>query len=48
MNKKIKLSSTSSYIGNTPLRCPDIKKIKRLGFNQNIKIKDGIKGIIKT
>ena len=43
INKKIKLSSTSSYIGNTPLRCPNIKKIKRLGFNQNIKIKDGIK-----
>lgn len=46
LNKKIKLLPTNTYIGNTPLRCPDIKKIKRLGFNQNIKIKDGIKKII--
>ena len=46
INKKIKLSSTSSYIGNTPLRCPDIKKIKRLGFNQKIKIELGLKKII--
>lgn len=47
LQKKIKLLSTNFFVGNTPIRCPDINKIKKLGFKQKIKIKDGIKKIIK-
>lgn len=48
MKKKIKLVSSKSFIGNTPIRCPNIKKIKKLGFKQKIKILDGLKKVIST
>ena len=46
LNKKIKLLNSGFFVGNTPIRCPDISKIKKLGFSQKIKIKDGLKKII--
>ena len=46
MNKKISLLNSGFFIGNTPIRCPDISKIKKLGFSQKIKIMDGLKKII--
>ena len=46
MGKKISLHKTKSFIGNTPIRCPNISKIKKLGFSQKIKIKNGLEKII--
>ena len=46
MNKKIRLFNVGSFIGNTPIRCPDINKIRKLGFKQKIKIKIGLRKII--
>ena len=34
--------------GGTPHRCPNIKKIKKLGFKQKIKLKDGLKLLLKN
>ena len=48
MKKKIKLINTTSFKGNTPVRCPKIKKIKKLGFKQKVKILNGLKKIILT
>ncbi len=48
MKKKIKLVNTTSFKGNTPVRCPKIKKIKKLGFKQKVKILNGLKKIILT
>ncbi len=46
LNKKIKLKKTNILKGSPTKRCPDIKKIKKLGFRQNIRLKDGIKKIL--
>ena len=32
MNKKISLLNSGFFIGNTPIRCPDISKIKKIGI----------------
>ena len=45
--KKIKFKKTKILKGSPSKRCPDINKIKRLGFNQKIRLKDGIKKLLK-
>ena len=44
--KSIKFKKTKILKGSPSVRCPDIKKIKRLGFRQKIRLKDGIKKIL--
>ena len=46
LNQKIKLKKIKILKGSPIMRCPNIKKIKKLGFKQNIRLKDGIKKII--
>ena len=43
-NKKIKY--VPRPLGGTPHRCPDITKIKQLGFKQSVDIETGLKKII--
>ncbi len=45
--KKVKLEKSKSFKGNTSIRCPDITKIKKLGFKQKIKLDEGINLIIQ-
>jgi nucleoside-diphosphate-sugar epimerase len=42
---KIKLKSTKLNVGGTNIRCPDITKIKKLGFKAKINIDEGLKKI---
>ena len=44
--KKIKISKTKLKTGGTKHRCPDIKKIKKLGFKPEISLIQGIKKCI--
>ena len=44
--KKIKIIKSKLLKGSPSKRCPDIKKIKKLGFNQEISLRHGIKKII--
>ena len=44
--KKIKIRKSKLLKGSPSKRCPDIKKIKKLGFNQKISLRHGIKKII--
>ena len=46
LNKKIKIKKSKILKGSPTKRCPDIKKIKKLGFKHNIRLKDGIKKIL--
>jgi len=46
LKKKIKFRKTKILKGSPSKRCPNINKIKTLGFRQNISLKDGIKKII--
>ena len=46
LNKKIKIKKSKILKGSPTKRCPDIKKIKKLGFRHNIRLKDGIKKIL--
>ena len=46
LNQKIKLKKIKILKGSPIIRCPSIKKIKKLGFKQNIRLKDGIKKIL--
>ena len=43
--KKIRLKTTSFHAGSTKIRCPDISKIKRIGFIQKIGLNSGLKKI---
>ena len=46
LGKSIKFKKTKILKGSPSVRCPNIKKIKKLGFRQNIRLKDGIKKIL--
>ena len=44
--KKIKIIRSKLPKGSPSKRCPDIKKIKKLGFKQKISLRDGLKNVI--
>ena len=44
--KKILLKKTKILTGSPSIRCPNIIKLKKLGFRQNISLEDGIKKVI--
>ena len=46
LGKNIKFKKTKVLKGSPSIRCPDIKKIKKLGFKHNISLKNGIKKIL--
>ncbi len=46
-DKKIKIKKTKILKGSPTIRCPDIKKIKSIGFKQNVGLKEGLIKIIK-
>ena len=43
--KKIRLKTTSFHVGSTKVRCPDISKIKKIGFIPKISLNIGLKKI---
>lgn len=45
-NKKIILTYKKRLKGSTTIRCPDIKKIKKLGFQPQISLYEGLKKVI--
>jgi len=47
LGKSIKFKKTKILEGSPSVRCPNIKKIKKLGFKQKIRLKDGIERILK-
>ena len=47
LGKSIKFKKTKVLKGSPSVRCPNINKIKKLGFKQKIRLKDGIKKIFK-
>ena len=47
LSYKIKIIKTSVSKGSTTRRCPDISKLKKLGYSPKIKIKKGIKEVIE-
>ena len=46
LKKQIKFSRTKLLKGSPSKRCPNIKKIKKLGFKQKISLREGLKKII--
>ena len=46
LSKKIKFKKNKLLKGSPSIRCPDINKIKKLGYKQKIRLKDGIKKVI--
>ncbi len=45
--KKVKIKKNPIKKGGTKIRCPNINKIKKLGFKQKISLFDGLKKIIE-
>lgn len=48
INKKINIINTEKTYGSTKRRCPNIEKIKSLGFVSTFKLEDGIKKIYES
>ena len=48
MNKKILIKYNKIAKGSTKIRCPDITKIKKMGFTKKISLKVGLKKIISN
>ena len=46
-NKKINITKTKILKGSPTIRCPDIRKLKSIGFKQNVTLKEGLIKIIK-
>ncbi len=46
LGKNIKFKKTKVLKGSPSIRCPNINKIKKLGFKQKIRLKDGIIKVI--
>ena len=46
LKKKITFSRTKLLKGSPSKRCPDIKKIKKLGFKQKISLREGLRKVI--
>ena len=42
-NREININYKEKHMGGTKRRCPDIRKISKLGYKPKIKIKKGIK-----
>ena len=47
MNKKILIKRKKISEGSTKMRCPDISKIKKMGFVKKIPLRVGLKNIIQ-
>ena len=47
MEVKVKIITSKAPKGETEKRCPDISKIKKLGYSPKFSIKDGLKKTIK-
>tara|TARA_Y100000768_G_scaffold236298_1_gene178699 strand:- start:2864 stop:3796 length:933 start_codon:yes stop_codon:yes gene_type:complete len=45
-NTKINIKTSKLTLGSPKIRCPDIKKIKKLGFKQKYNLEEGLKNII--
>ena len=43
--KQVKILKDKLKVGSTKIRCPNINKIKKLGFKSKISLKDGISRI---
>ncbi len=48
INKKINIINTEKKYGSTKRRCPNIEKIKSLGFVNSFRLEDGIKKIYES
>ena len=48
LNKKLIINKTTLRKGSTKRRCPDIRKIKKIGYKPNINLEVGIKKMIKN
>ena len=48
IGKKVKIIQSSLRTGGTKIRIPDISKIKKLGFKQNISLKKGLKKLLSN